>query len=98
MPLVNLNYSCPTLDAIPVHSSRDWGFIALLPVEVLKDSLKISFGYQWVSGISRVQQISQQLLKLINGTDILKQAKEFIEHSIRKTIDFELPGLTIIKL
>jgi hypothetical protein len=28
---------------MPVHSSCDWGFIALLPVAVLTDSLKIRF-------------------------------------------------------
>jgi hypothetical protein len=46
---------CPALNVIPVHSSRDSGFIDLFPVAGLTDSLKISFGYQWVSGISKVQ-------------------------------------------
>jgi len=36
------------LNAIPVHPSRDWGFIALLPVAVLADSLKIGFDYHRV--------------------------------------------------
>jgi hypothetical protein len=46
---------CPALNVIPVHTSRDSGFIDLFPVAGLTDSLKISFGYQWVLGISRVK-------------------------------------------
>jgi hypothetical protein len=45
-----LNYLCPTLNAIPVHSSSGSRFFASFPVEVLTDSLKIGFGYHMVSG------------------------------------------------
>ena len=55
LSLVKLNCWCQALNAIPVHSSCDWGFIALLPVAVSTDSLKIGFDYHRVSETSRVQ-------------------------------------------
>jgi hypothetical protein len=55
LSLVKLNYYFQVSNAIPVTVSRDWGFIALFPVTVLADSLKIGFDYQWVSGILTVQ-------------------------------------------
>jgi hypothetical protein len=45
---VKLNYYRQTSNAIPVHSSCDWEFIASLQVTVLADFLEISFDYQWV--------------------------------------------------
>ncbi len=57
---MKLNYVCPALNVIPVHTSRDSGFIDLFPVAGLTDSLKISFGYQWVLGISRVKIYSRK--------------------------------------
>jgi hypothetical protein len=35
---------------MPVHPRRDLGFIVLLPVAVLINSLKIGFDYHGVSG------------------------------------------------
>jgi hypothetical protein len=51
LPFMKLNYLCQALNAIPVHSSCFLRIVALLPVAVLIDSLKISFGYQLVSEI-----------------------------------------------
>ena len=62
---MKLDYVCPALNVIPVHSSRDSGFIDLFPVAGLTDSLKISFGYQWVLGISRVKIYSSYPLNLL---------------------------------
>jgi len=43
-----------SIECNTVHSSCYWGIIALLLVAVLTDSLKISFDYHMILGISRV--------------------------------------------
>ena len=58
---MKLDYVCPALNVIPVHTSRDSGFIDLFPVAGLTDSLKIDFDYHRVSGISRVQIYSSNM-------------------------------------